>query len=112
MSVEHSESRSSDQTMSSRRDGLAPREFYKDPSLFQRLGEMLLEERARKNLTQVQLCAITGIPHTRISSFEHGRPGMTVTTLVRLITALEIEPERVGRVLMDMENPQSTSRPE
>ena len=52
-------------------------------------GERLREIREKRGLTQKQVAAATGIPHTHVSSIERGMLMPTLLTILRLAAALE-----------------------
>lgn len=52
-------------------------------------GERLREIREKRGLTQKEVAAVTGIPHTHISSIERGMLMPTLLTILRLAAALE-----------------------
>jgi transcriptional regulator with XRE-family HTH domain len=56
------------------------------------IGERIVEERLRLALTQDQLAAASGIDSANIRAHEKGRSMPSILTLVRLATALNVEP--------------------
>jgi transcriptional regulator with XRE-family HTH domain len=73
-----------------------------------RAARLLLSARHRAGITQADLARRTGIPHSVLSAYEHGRREPGADTLARILGAagfelsLEpraIDPERAGREL-------------
>ena len=61
-----------------------------DPSEAGKLfGERLREIREKRGLTQKEVAAATGIPHTHVSSIERGMLMPTLLTILRLAAALD-----------------------
>ncbi len=58
-------------------------------------GQKLYAIRIAKGITQARLVERSGIPQARISEIEKGKRDLTVSTLLRLCRALDIEPARV-----------------
>ena len=56
------------------------------------IGTKVVAERKRRGLTQDQLAVLAGIDSSNIRSYETGRAMMSVPTLVRISTALKIDP--------------------
>ncbi len=59
-----------------------------DPAIVRRIGEGLKQLRVRKNITQQQLSASSGINRSTISRLEAGRAA-TLLTIVQVLRALD-----------------------
>ena len=55
----------------------------------QLFGERLRELRSKRDITQVMLADITGIPQNHISSIERGMKLPNLLTMIRLASALD-----------------------
>jgi transcriptional regulator with XRE-family HTH domain len=55
----------------------------------QLFGERLRELRSKREITQVMLADLTGIPQNHISSIERGMKLPNLLTMIRLASALE-----------------------
>lgn len=64
-------------------------------------GQVLLEQRRSKNLTQEDLAIKSDLDRTYISLIERGMRQPTITTLFRLSTALEIFPEEIIKIVRE-----------
>lgn len=60
-----------------------------------RLGAGLTEIRKRKDLTQAQLAALTGLDPTDISAIEAGELDPTITMLLNLARGLGLSPSEL-----------------
>ncbi len=73
--------------------------FVNEKEVAIRFGVILKEARDRKNLTQGQVAALTGIDATRVSRYESG--GMPRLLLfVALCEAVGLKPEKVLRQIV------------
>jgi len=59
------------------------------------LGKILQEERKAKKLSQEKLAKLTGLDRTFISLIENGKRNPTFTTILKICSALEIEPSEL-----------------
>ena len=57
---------------------------------YKRLGERIIEERLRLNLTQAQLAEAIDISDTYMGAIERGERSLTLDTLVRLVNRLGV----------------------
>jgi len=55
-------------------------------------GKILQEERKAKKISQEKLAKLTGLDRTFISLIENGKRNPTFTTILKICSALEIEP--------------------
>ena len=64
------------------------------------IGQRLQSVRVTKNITQATLVERTGIPQSALSNIERGKNDITVSTLIRICSALDINPAELfqGRV--------------
>lgn len=64
------------------------------------IGQRLQSIRIAKHITQAELVERTGIPQSGLSNIERGKNDITVSTLVRLCSALDINPAELfqGRI--------------
>jgi transcriptional regulator with XRE-family HTH domain len=58
-------------------------------------GKILQEERKTKNFSQEKLAKLTGLDRTFISLIENGKRNPTFTTILKICSALEIEPSQL-----------------
>lgn len=56
------------------------------------IGAQIADVRRRRGYTQDQLAVLSGIDSSNIRSYESGRAMLSVLTLVRISTALEVTP--------------------
>lgn len=59
------------------------------------LGARLRAIREAHELTQAELAALLGIPHTNVSGIERGVRGLTLQQLVKLARALKVPPGEI-----------------
>ena len=64
------------------------------------IGQKLQSIRTSKRITQAELVMRTGTPQSGLSNIERGKNDITVSTLIRICSALEINPAELfqGRV--------------
>lgn len=55
-------------------------------------GKILQEERKAKNISQEKLAKLTGLDRTFISLIENGKRNPTFATILKICSALEINP--------------------
>ncbi len=55
-------------------------------------GKIIQEERKAKKISQEKLSKITGLDRTFISLIENGKRNPTLSTILKISTALEISP--------------------
>jgi transcriptional regulator with XRE-family HTH domain len=55
-------------------------------------GKILQEERKAKNISQEKLAKITGLDRTFISLIENGKRSPTFSTILKICSALEMDP--------------------
>ena len=55
-------------------------------------GKILQEERKAKNISQEKLAKLTGLDRTAISLIETGKRSPTFSTILKICSALEVEP--------------------
>jgi transcriptional regulator with XRE-family HTH domain len=58
-------------------------------------GKILQEERKAKKISQEKLAKLTGLDRTFISLIENGKRNPTFTTIIKICSALEIEPSEL-----------------
>jgi transcriptional regulator with XRE-family HTH domain len=58
-------------------------------------GKILQEERKAKKISQEKLAKISGLDRTFISLIENGKRNPTFTTILKICSALEIEPSEL-----------------
>jgi transcriptional regulator with XRE-family HTH domain len=58
-------------------------------------GKILQEERKAKKISQEKLAKLTGLDRTFISLIENGKRSPTFSTILKLCSALEIEPSEL-----------------
>lgn len=58
-------------------------------------GKILQEERKAKKLSQEKLAKLTGLDRTFISLIENGKRNPTFSTILKICSALEIEPSEL-----------------
>jgi len=58
-------------------------------------GRILQEERKAKKISQEKLAKLTGLDRTSISLIENGKRNPTFTTILKICSALEIEPSEI-----------------
>ena len=56
------------------------------------IGQAISQSRLRKGLTQSRLAAACGIPQSNLSNIEKGKKDLTVFTLIRIASALDVKP--------------------
>ena len=61
-------------------------------------GKILQEERKAKNISQEKLAKLTGLDRTAISLIETGKRSPTFSTILKICSALEVEPSRLFSV--------------
>ena len=61
-------------------------------------GKVLQEERKAKSISQEKLAKLTGLDRTAISLIENGKRSPTFTTILKICSALEIEPSELFSV--------------
>ena len=59
------------------------------------LGKILQDERKAKQISQEKLAKLTGLDRTAISLIENGKRSPTFTTILKICSALEIEPSEL-----------------
>ena len=59
------------------------------------LGKILQDERKAKKISQEKLAKLTGLDRTFISLIENGKRNPTFTTILKICSALEIEPSEL-----------------
>ena len=70
----------------------------------QDLGAKIYEYRNRKGWTQTELARRAGIAQANLSNIEKGKRDLTVSTLIRVASALEVKPSQ----LIEEETPAKT----
>jgi len=55
-------------------------------------GKILQEERKAKNVSQEKLAKLTGLDRTFISLIENGKRNLSFTTILKICSALAMEP--------------------
>lgn len=58
-------------------------------------GKLLQEQRKAKNISQEKLAKLAGLDRTFISLIENGKRNPTFTTILKICSALEIEPSEL-----------------
>jgi transcriptional regulator with XRE-family HTH domain len=58
-------------------------------------GKILQDERKAKNISQEKLAALTGLDRTAISLIETGKRSPTFSTILKICSALEIDPSEL-----------------
>jgi transcriptional regulator with XRE-family HTH domain len=58
-------------------------------------GKILQEERKAKNISQEKLAKITGLDRTFISLIENGKRSPTFSTILKICSALEMDPSEL-----------------
>jgi transcriptional regulator with XRE-family HTH domain len=58
-------------------------------------GKILQDERKAKKISQEKLAKITGLDRTFISLVENGKRNPTFTTILKICSALEIDPSEL-----------------
>ena len=58
-------------------------------------GKILQEERKAKNISQEKLAKLSGLDRTFISLIENGKRNPTFTTILKICSALDIEPSEL-----------------
>ena len=58
-------------------------------------GKILQDERKAKSISQEKLAKLTGLDRTAISLIENGKRSPTFTTILKICSALEIEPSEL-----------------
>lgn len=61
-------------------------------------GRILQEERKAKNISQEKLAKLTGLDRTAISLIETGKRSPTFSTILKICSALEVEPSELFSV--------------
>lgn len=59
------------------------------------LGKILQQERKAKKISQEKLAKLTGLDRTFISLIENGKRSPTFSTILKICSALEIEPSEL-----------------
>ena len=62
------------------------------------LGKILQEERKAKKISQEKLAKLTGLDRTFISLIENGKRNPTFTTILKICSALGLEPSPGRRI--------------
>jgi transcriptional regulator with XRE-family HTH domain len=58
-------------------------------------GKILQDERKAKKISQEKLAKLTGLDRTFISLIENGKRNPTFTTILKICSALDIEPSEL-----------------
>jgi transcriptional regulator with XRE-family HTH domain len=58
-------------------------------------GKLLQEQRKAKKISQEKLAKLSGLDRTFISLIENGKRNPTFTTILKICSALEIEPSEL-----------------
>ena len=66
-----------------------------DPLILKRVGARLRELRTRVGISQEELAARASLHRTYVGGIERGERNVAVVNLVRLATALEVEPSEL-----------------
>lgn len=61
-------------------------------------GKILQEERKAKNVSQEKLAKLTGLDRTAISLIETGKRSPTFSTILKICSALEVDPSTLFSV--------------
>jgi transcriptional regulator with XRE-family HTH domain len=61
-------------------------------------GKILQEERKAKNISQEKLAKLTGLDRTAISLIETGKRSPTFSTILKICSALEVDPSELFSV--------------
>lgn len=69
-------------------------------AMLKKFGEILLEKRIRKNLTQDQVSERAGITNTYLRDLERGNYSATWLIWLRLCSILDIDITEIQRMLM------------
>ncbi|MCK9580300.1 MAG: helix-turn-helix domain-containing protein [Methanoregula sp.] len=59
------------------------------------MGKILQDERKAKKISQEKLAGLTGLDRTFISLIENGKRNPTFTTILKICSALEIDPSEL-----------------
>ena len=59
------------------------------------IGQSLYLKRLEKGMTQMELVRKTGIPQPNLSRIEKGKQDLTVSTLLKMCSALEVHPGKL-----------------
>ena len=59
------------------------------------IGQSLYLKRLEKGITQMELVRKTGIPQPNVSKIERGKQDLTVSTLLKMCSALEVHPSKL-----------------
>lgn len=59
------------------------------------IGQSLYLKRLEKGMTQMELVQRTGIPQPNVSKIERGKQDLTVSTLLKICSALETHPSKL-----------------
>ncbi len=70
------------------------------PSAIEQFGANVRAARLKRGWTQEDLAEATGLASVQISRIERGAREIRLTTLLRLLTALEVKPEVLLRRLL------------
>ena len=64
------------------------------------IGQRLQSVRVAKSITQAKLAERTGIPQSGLSNIERGKNDITVSTMIRICSALDVNPAELfqGRI--------------
>ena len=74
------------------------------------VGSNITQQRIRKGLTQAQLAMRCIIPQPNLSNIEKGKQDLTVSTLFRIASALEVSPGELIREPLTKDSPELTRR--
>jgi transcriptional regulator with XRE-family HTH domain len=58
-------------------------------------GKIVQDQRKAKSISQEKLAKLTGLDRTAISLIENGKRSPTFTTILKICSALEIEPSEL-----------------
>lgn len=71
--------------------------MWADPEEYRRIGGILMAERKRLRLTQVDLACRLGKPQSFVSSYESGQRRLDLVEFLRVAHALELDPQMLFR---------------
>lgn len=69
------------------------------PAIMKTLAQIIAEQREQKQLSQMQLAALSGINQAHISRIESGKSKPTMPTVFRICKALDIDPLLLADIL-------------
>ena len=72
--------------------GYAPRVVSRDEALIRRVGANVRSRRLERGWSQAELARQTGLAVSEISRIERGVREVRITTLLRVVTGLEVDP--------------------